>query len=205
MNITLIGAGAIGGYLAARLSTTGQKVSVIARGATLSALQQKGIGISEQGQPAQFFPVNAVSAHDPLPVQDLILIAVKEPSLAAIAPLLPPLIGPNTRIMTAMNGIPWWFPAGIHSSPLRPLRSLDPEGRLSQSLPDDQILGGVVHMACSNSSPGIVQHNMGNRLIIGNATAKTDPRLGAVIELFNRAGMTAEQSGFIQKDVWFKL
>ncbi|WP_428033569.1 2-dehydropantoate 2-reductase [Amphritea sp.] len=205
MNVSVYGAGAIGGLITARLSAAGIAVTVIARGDTLQSLQQHGVGLTEDDQ-TRFYPVTAVSAPDSLGVQDLIIIAVKQPSMNAIIKQLKPLIGEHTRVLLAMNGVPWWFFDGLPGAPAdRILNTIDPQGDLRDFIPSHQLIGCVVHLAATTLSPGIVRLNMGNNLIIGEpygAPSEPTLRLGKILE---DAGFEVEISHRIQQDIWYKL
>ncbi|WP_221801568.1 2-dehydropantoate 2-reductase [Oceanobacter mangrovi] len=205
MNITIIGAGAIGGYIAARLAEHGQSVNMIARGETLAQLQQHGIGLQEGDGEVRYFPVNAVADASELPVQDLVIVAVKEPALQSILPHLQALKNPDTLLMTAMNGIPWWFTAGIDGARDVRLNSLDPDGQLTELISLYHVIGCVLHMACSSPSVGIVRHNMGDRMIIGPATRQPLPATDTIAELLRRIGFQVETTDYVQRDIWFKL
>jgi 2-dehydropantoate 2-reductase len=205
MDITIVGAGAIGGYIAARLSASGQAVTLLARGNTLRALQEKGIGWQEQEGEATFYPVRAVASGAEAGLQDLLIIALKEPALAGLITQIHAMIGPNTQILTAMNGIPWWFTAGISGARNQVLSSLDPHGELARLIPVERLFGCVLHMACTSPRPGIVRHVMGNRMMIGQATTGLSDTLETITRLLQQAGFEASTSAFIQKDIWFKL
>ncbi len=205
MKICVYGAGAIGGLIAARLSAAGEAVSVIARGDTLQSLQQNGVGLSEHDQ-TQFYPVTAVPSPDNLGVQDLIIIAVKQPSMNQIIKRLQPLLGGDTRVLLAMNGVPWWFFDGLPKAPSDPiLKTIDPQGDLRDYIPSHQIIGCVVHLAAAVASPGIIRLNMGNNLIIGEPGGEPSEPTLQVANLFERSGFNIQISKEIQRDIWFKL
>lgn len=206
--LCIVGAGAIGGFIGARLAATGQHVSVLARGATLEALRQHGWRLDSEdpalrvsGQPV------AQLADDPaaLGVQDLVVLAVKAPALADLAPRLAPLIGPHTVLLPAMNGVPWWFCADQPAVGAAPLESVDPGGRLSQHLPPAQVLGAVVHASCATPAPGQVQHRMGRGLIVGEPAGGLSGRAEAVAGLLRSAGFDASVSADVRQDIWYKL
>ncbi|WP_432695024.1 2-dehydropantoate 2-reductase [Marinobacterium sp. YM272] len=209
MKICVYGAGAIGGLIAARLSQTGKPVSVLARGETLNALQQRGIGLAEGGD-TRFYPVQAVDSEAPfaqqLGVQDLIVIAVKQPSLNAVLKQIGPLVNEDTRVLLAMNGVPWWFLDGLADAPAdRTLRCVDPDGELRHYLPTRQVIGCVVHVAAATPEPGVTQLNGGDRLIIGEPYGGLDAATRTVAELLQGSGFAVELSNRIQRDIWFKL
>ncbi len=215
MKITIVGAGAIGGWLAAGLSRGSQSsVSLLARGATLQALREHGLRYSDT-QGTHSFKVQASDRATELGEQDWVVLALKAPALLAMAPglqdTLGPLLGPRTRVLTAMNGVPWWFLHGlqpIEGIDLRVathLRSVDPMGQLAQTWSPGQITGCVVHASCHTTEPGHVHHHFGNGLILGDASGGAGPQTLELVRLLGQAGFAAQASQRIQQDVWYKL
>jgi 2-dehydropantoate 2-reductase len=205
MKICIVGAGAVGGLLAARLAQIGQTVAVLARGATLAALQRHGVGLATEAGTA-FYPVVAAGEAATLGVQDVVIVAVKQPAMQEVARQMTPLIGPHTRVVTAMNGVPWWFLDGLEG-PLAGavLRSVDPDGDLRRYIPSAQVMGCVVHIACTAPEPGVSLQRMGNALIVGEAIGAPTAQTHVVVELLQAAGFDASLSQRIQHDIWFKL
>jgi 2-dehydropantoate 2-reductase len=157
-------------------------------------------------------PAHAVANASELGVQDLVVIAVKAPALAALAPQLAPLIGPHTLLLPAMNGVPWWFCLSLKSPPGldATLASVDPQGAMARALPADQVLGCVVHASVATTEPGWVRHVMGHGLIVGesagsNGAGLSSPRAQRVVDLLAHAGFEASLSADIRRDIWFKL
>ncbi len=205
MKIAIVGAGAIGGWLGVRLATAGQDVSVLARGDTLAALRA-GPWSLEQGGRVVHAHVAAESNAAMLGVQDVIVIAVKGPALPDLASQLLPMIGPDTVIVPAMNGIPWWFLlAGGGELAAMPLVSVDPTGAVAQALPFDRILGAVVHGSVGTKAPGHVVHKAGNGLILGEPLGGGSDRLDRVADVFAEAGFDVTRSKSIRQDIWYKL
>ncbi len=205
MKIGIAGAGAIGGFLGASLARTGEsEVCALARGATLMALRNRGWRLEKGGDRIET-PVVASDNPMELGEQDLLIIAVKGTSLPELAPHLCPMIGPQTVILPAMNGIPWWFCQV--DGPFEPfsLRSVDPQGQIADSLPTAQTLGCVVHIGASCPEPGAVKHAQGNELIIGNATGGVSERTKDITGVLARAGLDIRLSNSIRNDIWFKL
>jgi 2-dehydropantoate 2-reductase len=203
--VAIVGAGAIGGWLGVLLARAGCKVSVLARGATLAALQQDGLALVQDGQTAR---EQVQASNDPamLGVQDLVIIAVKAPALAEVASQVGPMIGPATVVLTAMNGVPWWFLDGFGGALSgSSLKSVDPQGAIAGALPVRHVLGGVVHASCSVDAPGVVRHHFGNGLIVGEPAGGSSDRAQALADLLQRAGLKATVSPQIQKDIWYKL
>jgi 2-dehydropantoate 2-reductase len=205
MKIAVVGMGAVGGFLAGRLAAAGFEVAALARGDTLAALRERGLRLLTAGQETST-PIRASDDARELGPQDLVIVALKGPALAAAAQGLQPLLGPNTVVMPAMNGVPWWFlKAGAPSDSSQRLASIDPDGRIETALPLARVLGCVVHFTCSSPQPGVVQHGFGDRLIVGEPAGGASARTTAVCAALTRAGVKAEASTNIRHDIWFKL
>jgi 2-dehydropantoate 2-reductase len=203
--VAIVGAGAIGGWLGVLLAQAGCTVSALARGNTLAALQREGLQLHLGGQRLQV-PVQAANEAAALGVQDLVIIAVKAPALASVAVQLGPLIGPDTVVLTAMNGVPWWFLDGFGGALAgTQLQAVDPGGVVARALASGQVLGGVVHASCSVDAPGVIRHHFGDGLIVGEPAGGNSPRVLALAALLQRAGLKASVSPQIQKDIWYKL
>ena len=201
--VCVVGAGAIGGWLGTKLATAGvAQVSAVARGATLAALNTQGwrMRIGDQALQA---PARASDDPAALGQQDVVFIAVKGPALAALSPHLAPLIGPDTVIVPAMNGVPWWFCHG-QAGQAQLQRALDPDG-MAAHLPMAQVLGCAVHLSASMPEPGLVAHQIGNRLVIGEPTGGQSARALALAALLKSAGIDALVSEHIRRDLWQKL
>jgi len=203
--VAIVGAGAIGGWMGVHLARAGAQMSVLARGETLSALQKNGLQLHQAGE---LHTVAAKASGDAaaLGVQDLVVISVKAPALASVAAQAGPLIGPDTVVLTAMNGVPWWFLQGF-GGPVagRSLDSVDPGGAIAQALPTRHIIGGVVHASCSVDAPGVIRHHFGDGLIVGEPSGDLSARAQALHALLMQAGFQATLSPQIQKDIWYKL
>ena len=205
MKVCIYGAGAIGGWIGSGLARAGCSVSVVARGATLDALQLHGLRV-KQGRQVTSQAVASSALPAELGVQDLVVLAVKAPSLPEVALQIAPLLGPDTVVLTAMNGVPWWFLQGFGGALAGTrLTSVDPEGGLAQALPLQQIIGCVVHASCSLDEPGLVHHHFGNKLILGEPSGEKTERVLRLAALLEKAGFEAPVSEQIQKDIWFKL
>ena len=208
----IYGAGAIGGWIGAGLAAAGCSVSVVARGATLEALHRHGLRVqkTDRTEPGEAQTTSAAvqASADPaaLGVQDLVVIAVKAPALLDVARHIAPLIGPDTIVLTAMNGVPWWFFQGF-GGPYAgtQLKAVDATGEIAAAIPAANIIGCVVHASCSVEAPGVVRHHFGNGLIIGEPSGGSSARVQALADLLVGAGFVASVSAQIQKDSWFKL
>ena len=206
MKICIYGAGAIGGWIGVALAQAGERINVVARGATLDALQRNGLSLV-RGDERLHVPVNAVASPTELGPQDLVVVAVKAPALAGVAAQIAPLIGPDTIVLTAMNGVPWWFLEGGFGGTLAGSRlaAVDPDGAIAAAIPASHVIGGVVHASCSLDAPGMVRHHFGNRLIVGEPAGGASSRVTELAALLTRAGIECSVSPQIQKDIWFKL
>jgi 2-dehydropantoate 2-reductase len=204
-NITIYGAGAIGGWLGAKLAGAGCTVSAVARGATLAALQQDGLRLVEAGGTTAH-AVRASADPAALGVQDLVIVAVKAPALLDVARHIAPLIGPDTLVLSAMNGVPWWFFEGFGGALAgTALQAVDATGEIAQAIPARHVIGCVVHASCSVDAPGVIRHHFGNGLIVGEPSGQASGRVQALAALLQRAGFAATVSPQIQKDIWYKL
>lgn len=205
MKVCIYGAGAIGGWIGARLARAGSHVSVIARGATLAALREHGLRL-QSGDDTFAAPVTASDQAADLGVQDLVIVAVKAPSMADVARGIAPLLGPHTLVLTAMNGVPWWFFEGFGGALAGTrLESVDPGGAIAAAIPAGQVVGCVVHASCALRAPGFVQHHFGNGLILGEPSGQKSERVQQLVALLRGAGFEATLSEQIQRDAWYKL
>jgi 2-dehydropantoate 2-reductase len=205
MKITVVGLGAVGGLMAAHLEQAGNEVSAVARGATLEAVHRHGLRLCTAGGETN---VRLPVTPDPrtLGEQELVVIALKGPALAACAAQLAPLIGARTLALPAMNGVPWWFlQTGFADAAPASLASIDPAGRIAAALPLDRTLGCVVHLTSSCPQPGVVKHGFGDRLIVGEPAGGVSARVQRLARLLAEAGFKAEASEDIRRDIWFKL
>lgn len=205
MKACIYGAGAIGGWVGVKLARAGCEVSVVARGATLEAVRQDGLRLKE-GEQTIAAPVRASAAPADLGVQDLVVVAVKSQAMGEVASAIAPLLGPQTVVLTAMNGVPWWFFEGFGGAYAGTrLKAVDPEGAIARAIPAKHIVGCVVHASCALEAPGVVRHHFGNRLIIGEPSGDSTARVRELAALHTKAGFETEVSPQIQKDAWYKL
>lgn len=204
--IAIVGAGSIGGWIGAKLSRCqGVQLSVFARGATLAALQREGLQLQLKDETIR---AKVTASHDAaaLGEQDLVVLAVKSPAMREVASQILPLLGQHTMLLSAMNGVPWWFFEGFGGALAgKRLQSIDADGQFAQHLPPQHIIGSVVHASCATRGPGVIQHNFGNGLIVGEPSGQDTPRVQALLALLKEAGFDASISPQIQKDIWYKL
>jgi len=205
MKICVFGAGAVGAVIAGSLARAGHEVSVVARGAHLTAIREHGLRILS-GDAASTARVAAESDPAGLGPQDYVIVAVKGQSLPEVAATISLLLGSGTSVVTAMNGVPWWFfdrlPFG--AGKLR-LETLDPGGAISRAIPTERIIGCVIHLAASFVEPGVIRHNMGGRLIIGEPGGRNTERTARIADVLKAAQFEVIASSFIERDFWVKL
>jgi 2-dehydropantoate 2-reductase len=211
MRICVVGAGAIGGVIAAQLAAVQDAdVSVLARGATLSAIREHGLRVSsEAGETAGETVSARVTASDDaaeLGTQDFVVVAVKAQSMASVAASVGPLLGPDTAVLSTLNGVPWWFLDGFGGPAAgRHLDSVDPDGFIASVLPAARVIGGTVHLSASSPAPGEVSWRSGNGLIIGELDGVSSPRLTALTDVLRAGGFDVTVSPRVRDDVWYKL
>jgi 2-dehydropantoate 2-reductase len=205
MKVCVIGAGAIGGLLAAKLARAGEDVSVVARGAHLAAIASSGLTLIEEGAQT----VAKVKASDRIAdfgEQDLIILGMKAHQVAAVVGDLPAIMGPRTAVLTAQNGIPWWYffkHGGPHEGAR--LESVDPGGVIADHLPIDRVLASVVYPAAEIERPGVIRHIEGNRFSLAEIDGSKSERILRVSEAFMRAGFKAPVVGDVRAEIWTKL
>jgi 2-dehydropantoate 2-reductase len=195
VKVCVVGAGAVGGLIGARLALAGFDTAAVARGATLAALRGHGWRLAS-GERAS---VRATDTPAELGAQDLVVLAVKAPALPEVAARMGPLLGEDTIVVPAMNGVPWWFLDGT------PLRSVDPDGTIASAIPRRQVLGCVVHFASTVPEPGVVRHTGGNELIVGEPDGGAGERVARVVDALCAAGFAARPSPDVRTDIWYKL
>jgi len=204
MKVCVVGAGAIGGFIGTRLALAGHDVGAFARGATLDALRKHGWRLRHNGK-LRGAPARASDSSAELGPQDLVVIAVKGQSLPDVAPHINPLLEPHTLVLPAMNGVPWWFGRGVAALEGAPLGSVDPGGAVSRAIPFEQVIGCVVHASTWTSEPGLVEHKMGEKLIIGEPAGGESVRVNELDAALTQAGFEIEHSADVRRDIWYKL
>lgn len=205
MKITVVGAGAIGGFLACKLFAAGHDVSVIARGATLHAIREQGLRL-HTGNDLVIAPLKATSEPKELGIQDVVIFAVKTPALAAAVDAAKALIGQQTLVIPALNGLPWWyFLKSTSALSGTRLKAVDPDGMIERSVPTDAIIGCVVFPSCLVESPGVVRHMSGSKIVFGEPGGGSSSRISEVADVFLRAGFDAHAHENIREEIWLKL
>jgi 2-dehydropantoate 2-reductase len=206
MKICVVGAGAIGGLLAVKLHHRGEEVSVIARGPHLKAIKDNGLRlIEENGNQivARVLATDQISAPGP---QDLVILGMKAHHVEAVVADLAHLYGPETMVLTAQNGIPWWY-FFRHGGPYegRQLKSIDPRGAIAAHVPIARVIGTIVYPAAQIIQPGVIKHVEGNRFSLAEIDNSETPRIRMVAEAFRKAGFKAPVVSDIRAEIWTKL
>jgi 2-dehydropantoate 2-reductase len=207
VKIAIIGVGAIGGYVGAKLALAGEQVTVIARGANLEAVRSRGIRlIMSDGTEQVARNLTATQDYAAAGAQQLVILAVKAHQLAAVAEDVPQLFGADTVVVTMQNGIPYWY-FHQHGGDLAGtiLRSVDPGGFISRSIPAERVIGCVVYPAAELIAPGIVKHIEGDRLPVGELDGTHSERVTRVSQCLTRAGFKAPVLADIRAEIWLKL
>ena len=208
--IAIVGMGAIGGlfagWLGSRLPAGQIELSAVARGATLKALQARGLIWVDAEGAEHSVPIHASDDAASLGVQDLVIVSVKGPAMPQVAPAVKALMGPHTVVLVAMNGVPWWFFDGMpgEAAGLR-LNTVDPGGVTALNIPTAQVIGCVVHASAAAPQPARIERIKNNQLIIGEPAGGTSARVQALAELLTQGGFGVTVSEHVQRDIWFKL
>jgi 2-dehydropantoate 2-reductase len=208
MRIAVFGAGAIGGYLAAKLAAAGQgELTVVARGAHLAAIAGNGLTLIENGVTSNH-RVAAVSTADAagLGPQDVVLLTLKANGVATALPALAPLLGPQTAVVTMQNGIPWWY-FHRHGGALAgtTLATVDPGGLIAGAIGPERAIGAVVYPAIEVDAPGVIRHIAGRRFSLGEPSGEKTPRVAAIAAALIDAGLQAPVRNDIRDEIWLKL
>ncbi|MBN9386882.1 MAG: 2-dehydropantoate 2-reductase [Chloroflexi bacterium] len=207
MRICIVGAGAIGGYMGAKLALAGEEVTLIARGAHLAAIQQNGLTlISKDGTEQTVTNVRATSDMSQAGPQDAVVVALKTHSLPGVASAMRALYENDTLVVAAQNGIPWWYFRGV-DGPYRDYRikSVDPDGLIEKNIEVARVIGCVVYPAAEIPQPGVVRHLEGDRFSLGELDGSKSDRLKRLAQTFNGAGLKAPIRSNIRSELWIKL
>lgn len=206
MRICIFGAGAIGGLMAARLAAKGEaEVTVIARGPHLAAMQANGLRLLSGGEEIVTRPRCVASAGDAGP-QDYVVVTLKAHSLPGAAAQMQPLLGPETAVVSAVNGVPWWYFHGLggaHEGSI--VESVDPGGVVSRLLPPARAIGCIVYPAAEVTEPGVIEHTYGDRFSLGEPDGSRSPRAQRLSEALIAAGFKAPVRPRIRDELWVKL
>ena len=206
MKICVFGAGAIGGYMGVKLAKAGVDVSLVARGPHLEAMQTKGLTLIEEDKEPVTVPITASDDPAKLGPQDYVIITLKAHSVPPIVSNLQPLIGPNTTIVSGVNGVPWWYfhKIGSELEGTR-LKSVDPGNVQWDGFGPERVLGCVVYPAAEVSEPGTIKHIEGNRFSLGEPDGTKSERALALSQALRAAGLKAPVRAQLRDEIWVKL
>ena len=206
MKVCVVGAGAIGGYMAVRIAKAGHDVSVIARGPHLAAIRSHGLKLVEADQELVATNLSATDNICELGPQDIVLLALKAHQIEAVVDDLSVLLGPKTVLVTLQNGIPWWYFQRLDSPYSgRVVKTVDPNGVLFSNIDPDRIIGCIAYPAATVSEPGVIKHVEGNRFPVGELDGSESDRVNQVSALFTEAGFKARVLTDIRSEIWLKL
>lgn len=204
--ICIFGAGAIGGYIGARLAKAGEaEISLIARGPHLAAMQSNGLTVMQAGESFTVHPRLAERSVD-IGVQDYVIVTTKAQALTAALDAIAPLLGPDTAILFAQNGLPWWYfykHGGQHEG--RRLQSVDPGGTIWNKLDPGRAIGIVVWQAAELEAPGVIAHRYGDRMPLGEPSGESTPRVERLSKLLTAAGLKSPVKPRLRNEIWLKL
>ncbi|NJM34636.1 MAG: 2-dehydropantoate 2-reductase [Rhodomicrobium sp.] len=205
MKICIYGAGAVGGYLAVMLKKSGADVSVVARGDHLAAIKANGLKLISEGAEHQV-ELPATNRPEELGPQDYVIIALKAHQSWEAAESMAPLLGPATTVVTAQNGVPWWYFYGLpgQNANMR-LESVDPGDRQWRAIGPERVLGSTVYIASELTGPGVVKHLYGDSFGLGEPNRRETDRLKTLVALFEKAGFKPRMYPEIRNDIWLKL
>ncbi|HIM63161.1 MAG TPA: 2-dehydropantoate 2-reductase [Dehalococcoidia bacterium] len=205
MKIAIVGAGAIGAFLGAKLALSGEDVYLIARGPHLRAMQADGVRVRSPEGDFEAHPT-ATDDYESIGPVDFVFLTVKAHGLTGIAPNLAPLLGPDTAVVSAQNGIPWWYFMG-HGGPFdgESIESVDPGGVIAGAIDQSRIIGCVIYPSTAIVEPGVIEHIEGNRFSLGELDGSSSDRCKRLAGALIATGLRAPIRGHIRHDMWIKL
>jgi len=203
--IAIYGAGAIGGYMGALLADTAAEVTLIARGPHLAAMRENGLVLDMAGERTTR---TVAATDDPAEAgeQDVVIVALKAHSVPGVVDAMQPLLGTDTAVVMAVNGVPWWYFHGLDGPwRNRRLESVDPGARQWDGIGPERAIGCVVYPACDIDEPGVIRHIEGDRFILGEPSGEKTERIERLAELMREAGFKTPVKPKIRDDIWVKL
>ena len=205
MKICIYGAGAIGGYMGFKLAKAGAEVSLVARGPHLAAMRESGLTLIEESD-RRTVPVNAVEDPGKLGPQDYVIVTLKAHSVPAIVGAMQPLLGPETTVVMAVNGVPWWYFYGLKGRYENTrLASVDPGNVQWDGIGPQRVLSCVVYPAAEVTEPGVITHVEGNRFSLGEPSGEKSERATALAAVLSASGLRAPVRPNIRDEIWVKL
>tara|TARA_B100001146_G_scaffold101095_1_gene89568 strand:+ start:140 stop:1111 length:972 start_codon:yes stop_codon:yes gene_type:complete len=205
VKICVFGAGAVGGYLGAMLAAAGCDVSLVARGPHLAAIQQKGLTLWRDGK-SQTHSITATDSAAELGPQDFVLVTLKAHALSGVVADVRKLLGPDTAVVSAVNGLPWWYFHGLDSpNTERPLESVDPGGLIWRGIGPERAIGCVVYPSVEVPEPGVIRHLSDDKFSLGEPSGERSERVRTLARVFIDAGLRAPVRPRIRDEIWVKL
>jgi 2-dehydropantoate 2-reductase len=206
MRVCVVGAGSIGGLIGVHLARRGHEVTLIVRGANLAAVRANGMTVIDEDGSEHTERLAVTDRIADAGKQDLVILGMKAHQVAAVVPELPALYDDDTMVMTAQNGIPWWY-FQKHGGPFdgRHLQSVDPGGVIAAGLPCDRVVASVIYPAAYLASPGVVRHVEGRRISIGEIDNSDTPRIARLSAALREAGFKSPVLSDIRAEIWTKL
>mgnify|MGYP003647919741 FL=1 len=205
MKICIFGAGAIGGYMGAKLALAGADVSLIARGPHLAAMQAGGLTLIEDGERTTV-PVTATESAAEVGPQDYVIVTLKAHSVPGVVDAMQPLLGPDTTVVMGVNGVPWWYFYGLDGEYKdKRLHTVDPGDKQWNGFGPERVLGCVVYPAAEVPEPGVIQHIEGNRFSLGEPSGEKSERALALSKALSAVGLKAPVRPKIRDEIWVKL
>lgn len=210
MRIAIVGAGAIGAYMGARLALAGEEVTLIARGAHLEAMQRDGLTLlstdAEGDELREHTEPRSVATPAEAGLQDVVIVTLKAHQLTDMAPRLEPMFGPSTSVVTAQNGVPWWYFHNVEG-PLAETRleSVDPGGVIWDAITPERVIGAIVYPATELAAPGVVRHISGDRFSLGELDGARSDRARELSRAMIAAGLRTSVRRRIRNELWIKL
>ncbi len=206
MKICVVGAGAIGGYMGVKIAEQGHRVSLVARGPHLAAIQKNGLTLRQDGRETCIRDVFASSDITECKTQDIVLLTLKSHQITPIIDDLSTLFGPDTVMITLQNGIPWWYFQGNGGEYAdRIVETVDPGGVLANSIDPKRIIGCIAYPAATIAEPGVIEHVEGDRFPVGELDGSESERVQNVSDLFTEAGFRSRVLTDIRSEIWLKL
>ena len=206
MRICVVGAGAIGGFMGAKLALAGSDVTLIARGPHLDAIRAHGLKlIMADGTELVATNTEATDDINAAGTHDVVILALKAHQIAAVAADLPALYGPGTSVVTVQNGIPWWY-FQKHGGEFdgRRLESVDPDGTLERYIPPERIIGSIAYPATDKPQPGVIKHVEGNRFPLAELDGSETDRVTRLAAVFTDAGFKSKVTADLRSQIWLK-
>ncbi|MFZ6732713.1 2-dehydropantoate 2-reductase [Undibacterium sp. Ji42W] len=206
MKIAVVGAGAIGGFLAVKLALAGHEVSVVIRGGNLQAVRENGMKLIMDDGSEHVANIFATDRIADLPVQDVVILGMKAHQVAVVAADIPALLGPESIVVTAQNGVPWWYfqkHGGDYEG--RRVEAVDPGGVVTANIDVNKVIGCIIYPACEIIAPGVIKHIEGNRFSLGEIDGSDTPRIRALADALRVAGFKTPISSDIRSEIWLKL